>query len=142
MKKCSQSHHHALAELNITPLLDLAFVLLVIFIITTTPIVNDLDVTLPAATKRAKDPKPKVNYVTVESGGKTYLNREEVGLDVLRERLVAMRVDDPDLNVVLRGDAHAKYQNVVGVMDVLQQANIAKVNLATEPFADGSNKKD
>src|ERR1041385_2878973 len=49
MKKCSKSTHHALAELNITPLLDLAFVLLVIFIITTTPIVNDLEVDLPSA---------------------------------------------------------------------------------------------
>ena len=53
MKKCSKSHHHALAELNITPLLDLAFVLLVIFIITTTPIVNDLDVDLPSADRSA-----------------------------------------------------------------------------------------
>src|ERR1035437_3388470 len=138
MKKCSISRHHALAELNITPLLDLAFVLLVIFIITTTPIVNDLDVALPAASKRAKDPKPKVNYVTVESTGKMYLNREEVDLDALREKLVAKRMDDPDLNVVVRGDAHTKYQRVVGVMDILQQANVAKVNLATEPFADGS----
>jgi biopolymer transport protein ExbD len=142
MKKCSASHHHALAELNITPLLDLAFVLLVIFIITTTPIVNDLDVTLPTAAKREKDPKPKINYVTVESSGKMYLNQREVDLDALREKLVAMRVDDPDLNVCVRGDAHTKYQRVVGVMDVLQQANIAKVNLATEPFADGAAKKD
>jgi len=142
MKKCSKSHHHALAELNITPLLDLAFVLLVIFIITTTPIVNDLDVTLPTATQRAKDPKPDVNYVTVESSGKMYLNQREVDLDSLREKLLAMRVDDPNLNVCVRGDAHTKYQRVVGVMDVLQQVNIAKVNLATEPFADGSNRKN
>ena len=142
MKKCSKSHHHALAELNITPLLDLAFVLLVIFIITTTPIVNDLDVTLPTAAKREKDPKPKINYVTVESSGKMYLNQREVDLDSLREKLLAMRVDDPNLNVVVRGDAHTKYQRVVGVMDVLQQVNLAKVNLATEPFADGSNKKN
>ena len=142
MKKCSKSHHHALAELNITPLLDLAFVLLVIFIITTTPIVNDLDVTLPTATQRAKDPKPDVNYVTVEGSGKMYLNQREVDLDSLREKLLAMRVDDPNLNVCVRGDAHTKYQRVVGVMDVLQQVNLAKVNLATEPFADGSNKKN
>jgi len=58
VKKCSKSHHHALAELNITPLLDLAFVLLVIFIITTTPVVNDLAVDLPSAANRPKDPKP------------------------------------------------------------------------------------
>jgi biopolymer transport protein ExbD len=137
MKKCSHSHHHALAELNITPLLDLAFVLLVIFIITTTPIVNDLELDLPSAAPRPKDPKPKVNYVTVESSGTLYLNKEQVDLAALREKLVAMRLEDADLNVVLRGAGRTKYQNIVGVMDVLQQANIGKVNLATEPLAEG-----
>src|SRR5215831_6696283 len=110
MKKCSHSHHHALAELNITPLLDLAFVLLVIFIITTTPLVNDLDVDLPNAARRPKDPKPKVNYVTVESDGTMYLNKDVVDIATLQERLIALRLDDPDLNVVLRGSAKTKYQ--------------------------------
>jgi biopolymer transport protein ExbD len=132
MKKCSKTHHHALAELNITPLLDLAFVLLVIFIITTTPIVNDLDVDLPNAAKRPKDPKPKVTYVTVETGGQLFLNREQVDLPTLQEKVIAMRIDDPDLNVVIRGSARTKYQRVVNVMDALQQANVGKVNLATE----------
>ena len=54
MKKCSQSHHHSLTELNITPLLDLAFVLLVIFIITTTPIVNDLDLSCSEGSDRCR----------------------------------------------------------------------------------------
>ena len=138
MKKCSKSHHHALAELNITPLLDLAFVLLVIFIITTTPLVNDLEVDLPNAARRMKDPKPKVHYVTVESSGRMYLNKEEVNLTSLHDKLVGLRLEDADINVVIRGSAKTKYQNIVGVMDVLQQANIGKVNLATEPFADGS----
>jgi biopolymer transport protein ExbD len=142
MKKCSQSHHHALAELNITPLLDLAFVLLVIFIITTTPIVNDLDVDLPSAAKRPKEAKSKVNYVTVESSGRVYLNHDEVDLSVLQEKLLALRLDDPDINVVIRGSAKTKYQNIVAIMDVLQQANVGKVNLATEAFADGSAKKE
>jgi biopolymer transport protein ExbD len=142
MKKCSKSHHHALAELNITPLLDLAFVLLVIFIITTTPIVNDLDVDLPSAAKRPKDPKPKVNYVTVESSGHMYLNKDEVDFAALQDKLVGLRLEDPDLNVVVRGSARTKYQNIVNVMDVLQQANVGKVNLATEPFPDGAAKKE
>ncbi len=142
MKKCSQSHHHALAELNITPLLDLAFVLLVIFIITTTPVVNDLDVDLPTATKRQKDPKPKVNYVTVESTGRMFLNKEQVDLAALQEKVIALRVDDPDLNVVIRGSGRTKYQQIVNVMDMLQQANVGKVNLATEALPDpGSPKK-
>ena len=142
MKKCSHSHHHALAELNITPLLDLAFVLLVIFIITTTPIVNDLDVDLPTAAKRPKEPKPKVTYVTVETSGQMYLNRDPVDLGGLQAQLIAMRQNDPDLNIVIRGSAKTKYQRIVSVLDVLQQSNVGKVNLATEAFADGLAKKE
>ena len=140
MKKCSHSHHHALAELNITPLLDLAFVLLVIFIITTTPIVNDQDVDLPSAAKRPKESKTKVQYLTVDSSGQFFLNNLQVALPALQEKLVAMRLDDPEINVVIRGSAKTKYQNVVNVMDILQQANIGKVNLATEAFPDGPAK--
>jgi biopolymer transport protein ExbD len=142
MKKCSHSTHHALAELNITPLLDLAFVLLVIFIITTTPVVNDLDVDLPSAAKRPKDPKPKVNYVTVESTGRMFLNRDPVDLPSLQEKVVALRMDDPDLNVVIRGSSRTKYRYIVGIMDMLQQANVGKVNLATEAFPDGAAAKE
>ena len=142
MKKCSKSHHEALAELNITPLLDLAFVLLVIFIITTTPIVNDLDVDLPLAAKRPKDPKPTVKYGTVESSGQMYLNKDEVDLASLQDKLLGLRLEEPDLNVVIRGSAKTKYQNIVNVMDVLQQANVGKVNLATEPYPDGTAKKE
>ncbi|HEX4265063.1 MAG TPA: biopolymer transporter ExbD [Verrucomicrobiae bacterium] len=142
MKKCSHSHHHALAELNITPLLDLAFVLLVIFIITTTPIVNDLAVDLPSAARRPKDPKPKINYVTVQDSGKIYLNQAEVTLDTLPDQLVSLRLVDQDINVVIRGSAKTKYRNIVAVMDALQQANVLKVNLATEPFAEGPAKKE
>jgi len=142
MKKCSHSHHHALAELNITPLLDLAFVLLVIFIITTTPIVNDLDVALPSAAKRPKESKSKVQYVTVETSGQMYLNNVQVDLPAMQEKLVALRLDDPEINVVIRGSSKTKYQNIVAVMDVLQQANVGKVNLATEAFPDGAAKKE
>jgi biopolymer transport protein ExbD len=142
MKKCSHSHHHALAELNITPLLDLAFVLLVIFIITTTPIVNDQDVDLPSAAKRPKESKTKVQYVTVDSSGQMFLNNLQMDLPTMQDKLVQMRLEDPEINVVIRGSAKTKYQNVVNVMDILQQANIGKVNLATEAFGEGAAKKE
>jgi biopolymer transport protein ExbD len=104
--------------------------------------VNDLAVDLPSAAKRPKDPKPKVHYVTVESGGRLYLDKDEVDAAALQDKLIGLRLAEPDLNVVIRGSAKTKYQNIVAVMDVLQQANVGKVNLATEPFADGSAKKD
>jgi biopolymer transport protein ExbD len=134
MKKCSHSAHETMTELNITPLLDLAFVLLVIFIITTTPIVNDLDLTLPAASKRQKDPPRKANYITVEANGSLHLNKKQVELGELHSTLVGLRVDDPDLSVIVRGDAKTKYRQIRAVLDVCQQANVVKVDLATEPL--------
>lgn len=133
MKKYSRSAHTAVSELNITPLLDLAFVLLVIFIITTAPIVNDLEMDLPLASKNQKDPKPKVNYVTVDKAGRLFLNRSELELSALLPALTELRKVDEDLNIVLRSDGKAHYKFVVPVLDVLQQAKIGKVNLATDP---------
>jgi biopolymer transport protein ExbD len=132
MKKCSHSAHHSLTELNITPLLDLAFVLLVIFIITTTPIVNDLDLSLPTSSKHAKDPPRKANYITVQADGRIWINKAAVDLTGLREKLVGLRMDDPDLSVIVRGDGKTKYHQVRAVLDVCQQANVVKVDLATE----------
>ena len=133
MKKCSKTAHHSLTELNITPLLDLAFVLLVIFIITTTPIVNDLDLSLPTASKHEKDPPRKANYVTVEASGKMWLNKKEVALQDLHQDMVKLRTVDPDLSVIVRGDSKTKYQRIIDVLDVLQQANVTKVDFATDP---------
>ena len=118
MKKCSRSAHHTLTELNITPLLDLAFVLLVIFIITTTPIVNDLD----------------LNYITVDAAGGIYVNKKLVELAELQPVLAGLRVEDPDLNVILRGDGKTEYRRIRAVLDACQQANVAKLDLATDPI--------
>ena len=135
MKKYSASKHHSLSELNITPLLDLAFVLLVIFIITTAPAVNDLNISLPSASSRPKDAPSKVNYITVDNAGKIYLNTYEMDEDKLLATLVEFRKQDPDLNVVVRGDSRIQYQKVVSVLDVLVSANVSKVGLATETVA-------
>lgn len=142
MKKCSKSHHEALAELNITPLLDLAFVLLVIFIITTTPIINDLEIDLPKAANRPKEPKPKIHYVTVDRSGKIYLDKVETqNTTTLLNDLVSLRMGDANVNLEIRGSAHAKYRGIVEVLDVIQQAQVGKINFATEAIADVAAKK-
>jgi biopolymer transport protein ExbD len=135
MKKCSQSAHHSLTELNITPLLDLAFVLLVIFIITTLPPIADMSLKLPTATKHLKEQPPKATYISVQADGTMFLNKDKYAsaADILQP-LVNMRMDDPDLNVIVRGDSHTKYQDIRSVLDVCQQANVPKVDLATEPL--------
>lgn len=132
MKKYSANKHHTLSELNITPLLDLAFVLLVIFIITTAPPINDINISLPTASSRPKDSPSKVNYITVDAAGKIFLNAVEMTEDLLLSTLVEFRKQDPDLNVVVRGDNKIHYQKIINVLDVLVSANISKVGLATE----------
>jgi biopolymer transport protein ExbD len=132
MKKCSRSAHESLTELNITPLLDLAFVLLVIFIITTIPPVKDMDLKLPVASKHQKDPPRKANYISVQADGKVVLNTLEIATTDLLGKLISLRTDDADLNIIIRGDAKTHYKEVRSVLDLCQQANIAKVQLATE----------
>jgi biopolymer transport protein ExbD len=132
MKKCSQSAHESLTELNITPLLDLAFVLLVIFIITTIPPVKDTDLKLPTAAKHEKDPPRKANYISLQADGKLFLNTKELLMGDLLPTLIGLRTDDPDLNIIVRGDAKTKFKDIRAVLDVCQQANVPKVDLATE----------
>jgi biopolymer transport protein ExbD len=135
MKKCSHSAHHSLTELNITPLLDLAFVLLVIFIITTIPPVNDMDLKLPTAAKRLKDPPRKANYISIQADGAMFLNNAKyTSTTDLLQKLISLREDDPDLNVIVRGDSLAKYKQIRAILDVCQQANVPKVDLATDPL--------
>jgi biopolymer transport protein ExbD len=132
MKKCSRSEHETLTELNITPLLDLAFVLLVIFIITTIPPVEDKDLKLPTASKNQKDPPRKANYVSLQADGKLFVNRAEIKQEDLLQTLISMRTDDPDLNIIVRGDGKTKYKGIRAVLDICQQANVPKLELATE----------
>ena len=133
MKKFSKGHHSSLNELNITPLLDLAFVLLVIFIITTPQLSNDLEMNLPSPKKdKPASPPPKINRITVDTSGRIALNDQVMALPVLKETLVAMRSSDPETTVVVRGAADVDYNRVISVLDILQQVDITKVGLATE----------
>ena len=127
--------HGSLNELNITPLLDLVFVLLVIFIITTPQLTNSLEINLPSGKVPPADPnlpKPKINRILVDDNGNIFLNREPFTVVELKARLDSMKRADPELGVVVEGSEEADYQNVVNVLDVLQQLEIEKVGLATE----------
>ena len=137
MKKTSQSHHSSLTELNITPLLDLVFVLLVIFIITTPQMMNNLEMTLPSGKPPPKtnQPKPKINKIVVDAQGRTFLNDQSVTIPQLKEKLAQFKSDNPDLSVVVKGADAVDYQNMIYVLDVLRQLDITKVGLATEEVA-------
>jgi len=139
MKKYSKNKHHELNELNITPLLDLCFVLLVIFILTTAPPVNNMDITLPSAGANPKDAAKKTQFVQINNAGKITLNNVEMDEQKLLDTLVAFRKEDPELSVVVRADSGLAVQSLVNVLDVLISANVAKFGLATEPTVKGRN---
>lgn len=134
MKRYSQrSGHSAMAELNVTPLLDLAFVLLIIFIITTPLLESHVTLKLPTATTYVTPPvDPKsIRTVSVDARGQVYLDDQPVDLATLEQELIAFREKTPDAAVVFRGDKSLRYQQVVDVYDILQRANIQQMNLGT-----------
>jgi biopolymer transport protein ExbD len=134
LKKTSQRSHGTMAELNITPLLDLVFVLLVIFIITTPQLMNNLEMNLPSGKPPPKDnrPKPRINRIVLNAAGIITLNDEFVTVAQLKDKLAALKTANPDLAVVVKGADDVDYQHMVAVLDTLQQLDISKVGLATE----------
>ncbi len=87
-------------ELNITPLLDLVFVLLVIFIITTPQMMNNLEMTLPSGKPPPKtdQPKPKPNRIVVDAKGQTFLNDQLVTVAELKKNLEQLKAENPELD--------------------------------------------
>jgi biopolymer transport protein ExbD len=122
--------------LNITPLLDLVFVLLVIFIITTPQLMNNLEINLPSGKPPEKKPnEPKINRIVLDAQGRITLNDQLVTVPQLKDKLKQLQADNPDIAVVVKGADDVDYQHMVNVLDVLQQLDIEKVGLATESAA-------
>ena len=133
LKKTTKHGGHALTELNITPLLDLVFVLLVIFIITTPQMMNNLEINLPSPKPPPKsDQKPKFTRIAIDAKGGITLNGAAVTLAQLKEQLATLKAADPELAVVVKGSDEVEYQGMVGILDTLQQLDISKVGLATD----------
>ncbi len=121
-----------LSEINITPLLDLAFVLLIIFIITTPLLENSVNLSVPSSSAATAPVDPaKVQTVSIDRNVVLKLNEEPLDAATLESRLVALRQANPEVAVVIRPDRELPVQKLVQVMDVLQRAQIAKVGIAT-----------
>jgi biopolymer transport protein ExbD len=121
-------------DINITPMLDLAYVLLVIFIIMTTATVQGLKVNLPKASETPSLAKPQTKAITVTNDGKIFLDTIPVTLAELEQRLLAARAITPEFPVIVRGDSQTQYQNVMDVLDLLGRIGITQVGLATKPL--------
>ena len=122
-----------LSEINITPLLDLAFVLLIIFMITTPLLENSKTLIIPSsATTNAPINPATVQTLSMDRNEVVRLNEQVTDLATLESRLAALKAADPNVAVVIRPDRNLPVQKLVSLMDALQRADITKVGIATQ----------
>ena len=119
-------------DINITPMLDLAYVLLVIFIIMTTASVQGIKVNLPKASSAPSLAKPSTKAITIAADGQIYLDAYPVSMTELEDRLRQDQAANPDFPVVIKGDADVQYKKVIEVMDLLGRLGITQLGLVTQ----------
>jgi biopolymer transport protein ExbD len=125
---------HTLTEINVTPLLDLAFVLLIIFIITTPLMENSVNLVVPTSAQANQSVNlAETQTIAVDKDDTISLNNEPMDAATLEERLTALHNEKPDAPVIVRPDKSLSVQKFIAVMDILQRAQITKVGVATRP---------
>jgi biopolymer transport protein ExbD len=122
-------------DINITPMLDLAYVLLVTFIILTTASVQGVRVEAPRTIAANNLAKPATRAITVTADGSVFLDAYPVALDQLAAALGPYKAANPALPVVLKGDAKAPYETVMAVLDIVKQLDITEIGLVTKRAA-------
>ena len=134
MRRYSQRQNlSTLSEINITPLLDLAFVLLIIFMITTPLLESSMNLVIPSSgTKNPPINTSHVQTVSIDRTDTIRFNNQVMNLETLTTQLVQVKQTDPDIAIVIRPDRDLAVQKLIGVMDALQGAGITKVGIATK----------
>ncbi len=123
-----------LTDLNVTPLLDLAFVLLIIFMITTPLIENSLDLVVPTSSTAKSEVDPSdVQMIAINRDATLELNESPVTPEQLESQLAAIKDANPQIAVVVRPDKDLAIQNFISIMDILQRLQISKVGVMTRP---------
>ena len=137
MRRYSQRNNlTTLSEINITPLLDLAFVLLIIFMITTPLLENSMNLVIPSS--GATTPpitSSQVQTISIDRTETIRFNNQVVDPETLSVRLVELKRTNPDVAVVIRPDRELPVQKLVSLMDAMQRAQITKVGIATKAEA-------
>jgi biopolymer transport protein ExbD len=119
-------------DINITPMLDLAYVLLVTFIIMTTASVQGVKVKSPQTMAANNLAKPQTRAITITADGSVYLDAYPVSMDQLRVNLGQYKAANPNLPVVLKGDADAQYDKVMEVLEIAKRLDITEIGLVTK----------
>ena len=118
-------------EINITPMLDLAYVLLVIFIIMTTAAVQGVKVALPTASAAQSLSQPKTRVISVQNDGTVSLDATPVSMAVLQAQLGQAVAADPQVPVILRGDRVVQYDRIMQVLDLCSKVGVGSLGLAS-----------
>ena len=130
----SRQSLQTLTEINVTPLLDLAFVLLIIFMITTPLIENSIDLDVPTSSTAKVSVNPAdVFTISIDKNDVMKLNNEVLTAADLESRLATLHAENPATAVVVRPDRDLAVQKFVSVMDILQRTGITKVGVMTHP---------
>jgi biopolymer transport protein ExbD len=134
MRRYSQRNTlSTLSEINVTPLLDLAFVLLIIFMITTPLIENSVSLTIPSsATANAPVDPAQVQTISIDRTEAMRLNDEAIDAETLTARLTALKQSNAGVAVVIRPDRDLPVQRLITLMDAVQRAQITRVGIATK----------
>jgi biopolymer transport protein ExbD len=119
-------------DINITPMLDLAYVLMIIFIIMTTATVQGIKVNLPKASAAPTLAKPQTKAITITGDGTIYLDTLPVTLVELESLLRQYKAANPNLPVIIKGDATVQYQKVIDVLDLVGRLDITQLGLVTQ----------
>ncbi|PKM38475.1 MAG: biopolymer transporter ExbD [Gammaproteobacteria bacterium HGW-Gammaproteobacteria-10] len=119
-------------DINVTPMLDVAYVLVIIFIIMTTATVQGITVNLPKASSTPALTKPKTKAISIAEDGTIYLDTYPVSILELETRLGQYKAANPDLPVVLKADASIQYEKVIEVLDVVTRLEISQLGLVTQ----------
>ena len=119
-------------DINVTPMLDLAYVLLVVFIILTTAAVQGVRVHSPLTQAADNLGKPQTRAITITADGSVYLDAYPVTMDQLRASLAQYKAANPNLPVVLKGDSAAQYQKVMDVLELVKSLDITEIGLVTK----------
>lgn len=119
-------------DINITPMLDLAYVLLVIFIIMTTASVQGIKVNVPKASSSVSLAKPTTKAITVDSNGQVYLDTFPVTIDQLESQLRSFKAVTPDFPVVIKGDRVSQFGRITEVLDACSRVGISQLGIVTE----------
>ena len=119
-------------EINITPMLDLAYVLLLIFIIMTTATVQGIKVNLPKASAQPSLAVSKTKAISISADGNLYIDTFPVTMTELENLLRQYKAADPNLPVIIKADASIQYQRVVDVLDLVGRLEISQLGLVTQ----------